>query len=92
MDDCWNYADLKIIQVLQSEFSAALQKIIPPLRFTLHACVDASGEDPGAGGDCSFDEALAHHLLDARVKLKVLNSSMDRDEDLGKLHVPLLQH
>lgn len=58
--------------------------------FILHACVDASGEDPGPSGDCSFDETLSHHLFDARVQLKVLNSSVDRDEDLGELHMPLL--
>lgn len=55
-------------------------------------CVDPSSEDPGARGDGSFDQALAHHLLDARVQLEVLDSSVDRDEDFGKLHLPFLQH
>lgn len=58
----------------------------------LQTCVDSSGENPGPGGDCSFDEALAHHLLDAWVQIKVLNPSMDWDEDLGQLHMPFLQH
>lgn len=62
------------------------------LKSNLQTCVDPSGEDPGPGGDCSFDEALAHHLLDAWVQLEVLNSPVDRDEDLRKLNMPLLQH
>lgn len=52
------------------------------------ACVDAIGEDPGSGGDGSFDQALPHHLLDARVQVKVLDASVDRYEDFGKLHLP----
>lgn len=55
-------------------------------------CVHPSSEDPGPGGDGSFDQTLAHHLLDARVQLKVLDSSVDRDEDFGKFHLPFLQH
>ncbi|TNN44126.1 hypothetical protein EYF80_045677 [Liparis tanakae] len=47
---------------------------------------------PGPGGHGGLDEALADHLLEPRVELKVLNASVHRDEDLGKLHVPLLQH
>lgn len=55
-------------------------------------CVDPSREDPGPGGDRSFDQTLAHHLLDARVQLEVLDPSVDRDEDFGKFHLPFLQH
>lgn len=61
-------------------------------RADVPTCVDPSGEDPGARGDRGFDQALAHHLLDARVQLKVLDPSVDRDEDFGKLHLPFLQH
>lgn len=62
------------------------------LKSTAHTRVDPSSEDPGPCGDCSFNEALPHHLLETRVELKVLNSSVDRDKDLRQLHVPLLQH
>lgn len=97
--DCSNYQDFctrsfqnSAEPVKQQNTLHFNQDVNHNLLSWLHACVDPSGDNPGPRGNCSFYEALAHHLLDARVQLKVLNPSVDRDEDLGKLHVPLLQH
>lgn len=55
-------------------------------------CVNPSCQYPCPGGDSSFDQALPHHLFDSGVQVKVLDASVDRDEDLRKLHRPLTQH
>lgn len=55
-------------------------------------CVNPSCQDPCPGGDSSFNQALPHHLFDSGVQVKVLDASVDRDEDLRKLHLPLIQH
>ena len=55
-------------------------------------CVHPSSEYPRPGGDSCFDQPFAHHLFDPRVQIKVLDSSVDRDEDLGQLHLPLFHH
>ncbi|TNN86873.1 hypothetical protein EYF80_002628 [Liparis tanakae] len=36
--------------------------------------------DPGSGGDGSFDQAFAEHLLEFGLEVEVLETSVDGDE------------
>lgn len=53
---------------------------------------DASGEDPGSGGDGSFDQPFPKHLLEFGRQLEVLQASVDGDEQRGELQLPVLHH
>ena len=55
------------------------------------ACVHPIGQDPGPCGDRCLDQALSHHLLEPRVEVKVLDATVDRDDYLWKLHLPLFE-
>lgn len=55
-------------------------------------CVDSACEDPGSGGHGGFDQALAKHLLEFGLQLKVLQAAMNRDEQFRKLQLPLFSH
>lgn len=54
--------------------------------------VDSTGEDPSSGGDCSLDQAFAKHLLEFRLQVEVLETSVYRDEQGGQLQLPVLHH
>lgn len=53
---------------------------------------DSAGKDPGSGGDGSFDEALPENLLEFGLQIKVLQASVDRDEQRGKFQLPIFNH
>ena len=53
---------------------------------------DSAREDPGSGGDSSFDQPLPKHLLELGLQLKVLQTSVDRDEEGGQLQLPVFHH
>ena len=53
---------------------------------------DSAREDPGSGGDSSFDQPLPKHLLELGLQLEVLEAPVDGDEQLGELQLPLLGH
>lgn len=55
-------------------------------------CVDSAREDPGPCCDCCFDQAFAKHLLEFRLEVKVLETSVHRDEQGGQLQLPVLHH
>lgn len=55
-------------------------------------CVDSPREDPSSGGDGSFDQAFAKHLLEFRLQVEVLKASVYRDEQGGQLQLPVLYH
>lgn len=57
-----------------------------------HPRADASGEDPGAGGHGGLDEPLPKHLLQLGLQVKVLQSPVDGDQELGQLQLPVLHH
>lgn len=52
--------------------------------------VDPPGEDPGSGGHRCFDQPFSEHLLEFRRQLKVLQTTVDGDQQGGKLQLPLL--
>ena len=53
---------------------------------------DPSGEDPGSGGHSCFDQSFPKNLLQFGRKVKVLQPSVDRDEQRGQLQLPVLHH
>lgn len=57
-----------------------------------HTCVDSTSEDPSSGGDCSFDQALAEHLLEFGLEVEVLETSVYGDEQGWQLQLPVLHH
>lgn len=54
--------------------------------------VDSAREDPSSGGDSSFDQALAKHLLEFGLEVEVLETPVHRDEQGGQLQLPVLHH
>ena len=58
----------------------------------MRTSADSPGEDPCAGGDGRFDQPLPKHLLELGLQLKVLQPSVDGDEQSGKLQLPVLHH
>lgn len=54
--------------------------------------VDSASEDPSSGGHSGFDQTLAEHLLEFGLQFKVLEASVNRDEQFGKLQLPLFSH
>lgn len=54
--------------------------------------VDSAREDPSSGGDRRFYQAFTKHLLEFRLQVEVLETSVDRDEQGGQLQLPVLHH
>lgn len=54
--------------------------------------VDSTREDPSSGGDGSFDQAFAKHLLEFGLEVEVLETSVYRDEQGRQLQLPILHH
>lgn len=53
---------------------------------------DPPSEDPGSCGHSCFDQALSKDLLEFGGQVKVLQASVHRDEQRGKLQLPVLHH
>lgn len=57
-----------------------------------HTCADSPSEDPGSGSHGRLDKAFSKDLLEFWRQIKVLQASVHRDEQSGKLQLPVLDH
>lgn len=57
-----------------------------------YTCADPPSEDPGPGGHGRLDKAFSKDLLEFWRQIKVLQASVHRDEQSGKLQLPVLDH
>lgn len=55
-------------------------------------CVHSAREDPSSCGDSCFYQAFAKHLLEFGLEVKVLETTMHRDEQRWQLQLPVLHH